>query len=66
MKEVENVHDNIRPSKRVEDVSNEAMNYDEFVKFDNGRSLKERPTNNVKGEFTSKKIIGRKICSTLR
>jgi hypothetical protein len=49
------------PSKGVDDVSNEAMNYDEFVKFDNGRPLKERPTNNVKGESTSKKNLEEKF-----
>jgi hypothetical protein len=41
------------PSKQVEHVVDEAMNEDELVMNDNCISLKERPTKDVEGEFTS-------------
>jgi len=53
-KEIKGVHDNKPPSKQViQIVLNEVVNEDEFVKFDNCRSLKERPMEDVEGESTS-------------
>ncbi len=48
---MENVHDNIPPSKKVElIVVDEVMNDDELVKNANRISLKERPAEDVEGD----------------
>jgi hypothetical protein len=49
-KKVEGVHDNKPLSKQVIQV---VVNEDELVKFDNYKSLKEKPTEDVEGESTS-------------
>jgi len=61
-KEVEGVHDNKSPSKQViQVVVNEVVNEDELVKFDNCRSLKQRPMEDVEGESTSNFSLEKKI-----
>jgi hypothetical protein len=57
-KEVEGVHDNKPPSKQVIQV---VVNEDELVKFDNCRSLKEKPKEDVEGESTSNYFSEEKI-----
>jgi hypothetical protein len=66
-KEVEGVHDNKSPSKQViQVVVSEVVNEDELVKFDNCRSLKERPMEDVEGGIYIKFFFRRKNCSTTR